>query len=362
MGLAVVHHTFFAHRGGAARVANLLHQRLGAEGVDSRRTAEVADAATGCTLVSPDAVAAVARGALIHLHATADWLLALSALRGHPRVVITLHDAALLTGGCIQPFDCPGWHQGCLSPCPRGYANAEERQRHLRELLYELAPYLVSPSGWLARMVRQALPGLPCAVVPNGVSIPETIDAGAARRALGIGAEAFVVLCLAHGGETSQLKGGGLWTTIWDAVKQAVPNALGVFVGGDAMRRDGDLLRLPYLDQAHLHIVRAAADVFIHPSLADNHPLGILEAMAAGLPVCAFDVGGVPEIVRDGVTGRLVPVGDAATLALVCAEFAAQPHVRRGFGKAARDLATRCFDERRMARDYLRVYGTLKGA
>lgn len=362
MGLAVVHHTFLAHRGGAARVANMLHQQLVAGGVDSLRTAEIADADVEavCTVISPDSLCATARGRIIHLHATADWLRTLSALRGYPRVVVTLHDAALLTGGCIHPLDCPGWHQGCLSPCPRGYANARERQMGMRALLYDLAPCLVSPSGWLARMVRQALPGLPCTVIPNGVPLPGDSDAASARQSLGIRAEAFVVLCLAHGGEASQIKGGGLWCMIWDRIKQAVPHALGVFVGGETMRREGDLLRLPYLDQAHLDIVRAAADVFIHPSLADNHPLGVLEAMAAGLPVCAFDVGGVPEIVRDGMTGRLVQVGDAAALAAACAGLARQPHVRRTLGIAARELAARCFGDGRMARDYLRAYDALE--
>jgi glycosyltransferase involved in cell wall biosynthesis len=55
----------------------------------------------------------------------------------------------------------------------------------------------------------------------------------------------------------------------------------------------------------------AGADVFVHPSLEDAFPTVLLEAMAAGLPVVASNVGGIPEIVIDGVTGILVPPGDA---------------------------------------------------
>jgi glycosyltransferase involved in cell wall biosynthesis len=59
----------------------------------------------------------------------------------------------------------------------------------------------------------------------------------------------------------------------------------------------------------------AGFDLFIHPSLDDAFPTVLLEAMAAGLPVVASRVGGIPEIVEEGVTGRLVPAGDAAELA-----------------------------------------------
>ncbi len=56
-------------------------------------------------------------------------------------------------------------------------------------------------------------------------------------------------------------------------------------------------------------------DLFVHPSLDDAFPTVLLEAMAAGLPVVASNVGGIPEIVTPGVTGRLVPPGDARLLA-----------------------------------------------
>lgn len=59
----------------------------------------------------------------------------------------------------------------------------------------------------------------------------------------------------------------------------------------------------------------AGCDLFVHPSLDDAFPTVLLEAMAAGLPIVASRVGGIPEIVTQGVTGELVPPGDAAALA-----------------------------------------------
>lgn len=59
----------------------------------------------------------------------------------------------------------------------------------------------------------------------------------------------------------------------------------------------------------------AGCDLFVHPSLDDAFPTVLLEAMAAGLPIVASSVGGIPEIVTPGVTGELVPPGDAGALA-----------------------------------------------
>jgi glycosyltransferase involved in cell wall biosynthesis len=58
----------------------------------------------------------------------------------------------------------------------------------------------------------------------------------------------------------------------------------------------------------------AAADVFVLPSLNEGLPLAAMEAMLAAVPVVAADAGGTGEIVRDGVTGLLVPPGDARAL------------------------------------------------
>jgi glycosyltransferase involved in cell wall biosynthesis len=87
----------------------------------------------------------------------------------------------------------------------------------------------------------------------------------------------------------------------------------------------------------------AAGDVFAHPSLEDAFPTVLLEAMAAGLAVVASRVGGVPEIVADGVTGLLVRAGDAEDLARALAEVLARPEERRAMGEAGRTRARERF-------------------
>ena len=82
----------------------------------------------------------------------------------------------------------------------------------------------------------------------------------------------------------------------------------------------------------------SAADLFVLPTLGDAFPTAVIEAMAAGKPVVASDVGGVPEIV-DSATGILVPPGDEAALAEAIADALENPEWRQDAGRAGRRKA-----------------------
>ena len=82
--------------------------------------------------------------------------------------------------------------------------------------------------------------------------------------------------------------------------------------------------------------ILAAADLFALASRWEGCPLSVMEAMAAGLPVVAAAVGGVPELVEDGVTGILAPLDDTDALGRALALLAYDPQRRRAMGNAAR--------------------------
>jgi glycosyltransferase involved in cell wall biosynthesis len=102
-------------------------------------------------------------------------------------------------------------------------------------------------------------------------------------------------------------------------------------------------------------------DVFVLPSRLEAFPLSILEAMMAGRPVLATDVGSIREAVVDGTTGLVVPVGDADSLRRALERFAADPDERRRMGEAGRARALELFTTERMARSFERLYGDVLG-
>jgi 2-deoxystreptamine N-acetyl-D-glucosaminyltransferase/2-deoxystreptamine glucosyltransferase len=82
--------------------------------------------------------------------------------------------------------------------------------------------------------------------------------------------------------------------------------------------------------------VLASLDVLVLPSVYEEMGSVLTEAMAAGLPVVASDVGGIPEVVRHGETGLLVPPGDVDALAAALDRVVAEPGLRDRLAAGAR--------------------------
>lgn len=91
----------------------------------------------------------------------------------------------------------------------------------------------------------------------------------------------------------------------------------------------------PGFERELLPCVRSA-DLLVNPSLSEGLPNIVLEAMALGVPVLATDVGGHPEIIEDGRTGRLVPPGRPSALADAVVEIASDPVLASGFAESGR--------------------------
>ena len=90
--------------------------------------------------------------------------------------------------------------------------------------------------------------------------------------------------------------------------------------------------------RADVMAVLAAADVLLHPSREDALPTTIIDAMAASTPVVATRVGGIPELIDDGVSGILVPAPPVASeVAAALGELLRDPHRRRGLAAASHE-------------------------
>ena len=106
----------------------------------------------------------------------------------------------------------------------------------------------------------------------------------------------------------------------------------------------------------HIAPLLRTADLFLLPSSSESFGLAALEAMASRVPVIASDVGGLPELIDDGITGHLLPVGDVNGMATRAIELLSDADRRRGMGEAARRAATDRFDFRRLVPQYEAVY------
>lgn len=122
-----------------------------------------------------------------------------------------------------------------------------------------------------------------------------------------------------------------------------------------------DRVRLtPGVSHEDLPALYRRADVFLFPSIWDE-PFGlpVVEAMAVGVPVVATSVGGIAETMVDGVTGRLVPPGDAEALAQALVHLLDDPEKAHGMGVAGRERAQERFALRDRVSDWEDLYGDL---
>lgn len=115
------------------------------------------------------------------------------------------------------------------------------------------------------------------------------------------------------------------------------------------------------LNENELRTELGRSSVLVLPSYQETAPMVIAEAMAAGLPVIASDVGGIRYQVRDGATGYLIVPGDVATLAKRLEQLLAAPDQRKSFGETARRLAIDEFSADRVAARTLDVYRAVLG-
>ena len=100
----------------------------------------------------------------------------------------------------------------------------------------------------------------------------------------------------------------------------------------------------------------AAMDAVALPSGNEGTPVTVIEALAAGKPVVAYEVGGVPDVVREGIDGFLVEPGSTSGLAARLGQLAADPELGRRLGEAGRERVLERYGVGRLLDDIDRLY------
>jgi glycosyltransferase involved in cell wall biosynthesis len=266
---------------------------------------------------------------ILHLHWIAGFLDYGDFFRRIPRelpVVWTLHDMNPFTGGCHFDAEC-GKYQKLCGACPQIGSLKEvdfsaaslARKKNAFASIGDRAMQIVAPSQWLAREVKRSslLGRFPVRVIPYGVDTEhfQPRDRRPIRERYGIPQDANVALFLA---DWANEKRKGL-----DVLSEAIrgldedKNLYFLVMGrGATTQRLGQrVVMIEYVrDDVALSSVYSAANVLIVPSRQDNLPNTAIEALACGVPTIASATGGLPDIVRDGETGVLVPPGDVGAL------------------------------------------------
>lgn len=116
-----------------------------------------------------------------------------------------------------------------------------------------------------------------------------------------------------------------------------------------------------FADRASLKERFRRATLLVHPSLEDNCPMAVLEAMAAGVPVAASNIGGIPDLVEPEKTGLLFDPRDAASIRTAVARMLDEAGLARRMGRAGREVARTKFDPRAVAERHVEIYREVIG-
>jgi glycosyltransferase involved in cell wall biosynthesis len=175
------------------------------------------------------------------------------------------------------------------------------------------------------------------AVVSTGIPAPErAYERAVARSVLGLEDSRAVAAWVGRAGEQKRPQDLPAIAAALapDGVRiVALGSGLRASAAGRALESAGGLLLAEDTDPQALY---AAADILVQTSAWEGMPLALLEAMSAGLPIVAYDVGGVSEVVLHGETGYCVAVGDVGALAACVRMLATNHTLRRRMAESAR--------------------------
>ena len=222
---------------------------------------------------------------------------------------------------------------------------------------------VLEPSDELVDAVRAFGFAGPAQMIPNGVDTTRFFPSSSLLRAkCGIGENETVLLLARRLVE----KNGVIWFARAIAEMRHLP--FRVVVAGDGVDRElmTQILRaanmldrvifLGGVPNSDMPNVYNAADICVLPSLAEATSITGLEAMACGLPLVGTNVGGIPTLLEDGITGLLVPPREPKAMAQALGQLIAEPALRRQMGAAARHSVEQNFSWPGIARRTLEAY------
>lgn len=315
---------------------------------------------------------------IVHVHNLHGWYFNYALL---PRVstlkpvIWTLHDMWAFTGHCAYSYGCARWQEKCYN-CPllRGDGrrlveprptlfDQTTRQWQKKWALYQHSRlHIAAPSVWMADQARSSMLGdaLTIQCIPNGVDLAafSPRDQAAARQALGIRESAEVILFVA----ARVIQGRKGLAYLYEGLRsmrntdKVVLLTVGSAEPSQQLQQYEQIHLGHVADESRLNLAYAAADVYVLPTLADNQPLTVVESLASGTPVVAFDVGGIHEMITHLEAGYLARHEDPADLAAGIRAILDNEDLRQSMRESCRATAVAQYDLELQADRYVELY------
>lgn len=312
---------------------------------------------------------------VLHIHWTNSGFLSIDDLKKlialNKPIVWTLHDMWIFTGGCHYAGTCDNYLRQCgncyflRNPQPKDLSHNGWLRKS--ELLADTKKVsFVTCSNWLGDVARQSslLKHASVRAIPNPIDTElfSPKDKASSRAKWSVDPAKKIIL-FGAANIADRRKGLTYLVEALQHLKHDHPNTDDIEIVIFGKNKRFDTATLPFAvhqlntisNPADLAEIYSMADVFILPSIEDNLPNTIMEAMACGTPVVAFDTGGIPDMIDHRINGYLAAFKSAADLATGSAYILNTP----GLGSAAREKVLREFNNEKVARQYIEVYNTM---
>jgi glycosyltransferase involved in cell wall biosynthesis len=299
--------------------------------------------------------------------------LAVPKLTASTPAVYTLHDMWSFTGHCAYSYDCERWKTGCgQCPYPQVYPRIKRDSTalewKLKNWTYDRADLtIITPSRWLTTQAKQSmLSRFSIHHIPNGIDTEayQPVDPEQCRAILGLPAKKFVLMFGADKLGDSR-KGGDLLLKALELLPDSLKAEIILLTfgsGGEAMAAAAGMavMDLGYVSNDRFKaIAYSAADIFVFPTRADNLPLVLQESMACGTPMVSFNIGGVPDLVRPGVTGYLAQPENSEDLCQRLIQLLEDQSLRQQMARNCRAIALQEYPIELQAKRYIDLYKNL---
>jgi len=309
---------------------------------------------------------------IIHIHWVLRGFLSFETLEklfkvGKP-IVWTCHDFWPFTGGCFHPRDCDGIIRGC-GRCPY-LINSEQNDSSLFWLNQKLGlikknlPIFVFPSKWVLKEINKGgafneIKRTKVISNPININVKQSllpIEKKALKKVLGLKEDRFTLLFSAA--NVNNLSKGFLDFIKIVQLLEHLP--IQILIMGYSTKPVH--FKVPYVYTGYLNNTTdisdcyLVSDLFITTSREETFGMTIAESMSYYLPVLGYNVGAIPEIIKNNLNGYIFNVGEVVEMAKKTEELINNPNRLKQLSENARSFVVENFDESIVANHYLSLY------